>query len=127
MPEDRRARLTALVAEMRKDAAAHEAEAVNWDRQGASGSHSAARERVLAQVHRYWADQLAALLREPAEVAPLEDALRNLPRHLRWRIVDNFERFQRDTDADDEFVRWKDIEPLLRAARAAAPTEGAKP
>jgi hypothetical protein len=69
MSDPLRARLTALVAEMRKDAAAHDAEAVLRDRH-ATGRQSAARERVLAQVHRYWADQLAALRREPPERVP---------------------------------------------------------
>ncbi len=44
----------------------------------------------------------------------LLDALVALPRHLLWRLADRFQRYERDTDADDAYVRWRDVEDILR-------------
>jgi hypothetical protein len=63
--EAQRTRLEALEQALQKDATAHSAEAVKWDIvDDVAGKFSAARERTLAQVHRYWADKLTAILND---------------------------------------------------------------
>ena len=44
-------------------------------------------------------------------------ALTALPKHLLWRLADCFQRYEHDTDANDAYVRWRDVEDLLREHR----------
>jgi hypothetical protein len=52
---------------------------------------------------------------------PLRARLEALPRHLLWRLVDRFQRYEPGTDADDAYVRWADVAAALREPPEAAP------
>jgi hypothetical protein len=55
----------------------------------------------------------------------LRARLKALPRHRLVNLVDRFERWQPGTDADDEYVKWSDVQALLREPPAAAPLDAA--
>jgi hypothetical protein len=86
--------LAQLIREMRKDAKAHRAEADTIATLRPGSKRPAEQcERVLAQVHDYFADQLETLLAAPR--APLE------PREGRWVSAEQWEHLHRLVDALD--------------------------
>lgn len=57
----------------------------------------------------------------PDRVPALRALLEQTPKHLLWRLAEAFQEYRRGFDADDQYVKWADIEAVLASLDAPAP------